>query len=116
MTWQTVTFPSREQSNADLAEIQDALLQLPQFTPDHDQSNNLQASVRVSFNEQGELEISSQGGLPLTGDPVDVGIGNPYAPGTFILATGRYSVMASELKLVGAQRGILLGNSRLRIT
>ena len=40
----------------------------------------------------------------------------PYAPGSFTIATEQYAVISKRLQLTGTQRATLAGTSRLRIT
>lgn len=41
--------------------------------------------------------------------------GGLYAPGSFTLVTSKYAFVASELRLVSAEQGILEGDSRMVI-
>lgn len=38
-----------------------------------------------------------------------------YAPGSFTVSTGNYSLMVKELQLTGSQRATLQGTSRLSV-
>jgi len=50
------------------------------------------------------------------GDSIDCGVAvGSYAPGSFTLADGQYARMVKELRLVGADRATLAGDSRLVI-